>query len=101
MGNNPLPAEEISVPIFIKFPTTDNKTSFGFYYEPKNSNFTKLNSSAFPLIINIHDGPTCQAQKYLDLQIQYFTTRGFAFFDLDFRGSTGYGKKYRKSLYGS
>ncbi|KAL7637618.1 UNVERIFIED_CONTAM: hypothetical protein RMT77_012347 [Armadillidium vulgare] len=101
MDDNPLPVEEISVPIFIKFPTTDNKTSFGFYYEPKNSNFTKLNSSVFPLIINIHDGPTCQAQKYLDLQIQYFTTRGFAFFDIDFRGSTGYGKKYRNSLYGS
>ena len=51
-----------------------------------------------PLLVKNHGGPTSQASPNLTLKIQYFTSRGFAVLDVNYRGSTGYGKKYRHSL---
>ena len=51
-----------------------------------------------PLLVQIHGGPTSAASTGLSLKKQYFTSRGFAILDIDYRGSTGYGKKYRDRL---
>ena len=91
----------LSIPRHITFPT-DNGTAeaYGYYYPPTNKNFTAPAGHLPPIIIKIHGGPTSSASLGLDLNKQYFTSRGIAILDVNYRGSTGYGTAYRKALYG-
>ncbi len=92
--------EEISFPQHIKVPTTNNQVTYGLYYPPHNSAYISANELP-PVIVLCHGGPTGAASASLDLRIQFWTNRGFAVVDVDYRGSSGYGRDYRQSLYGN
>jgi dienelactone hydrolase len=89
-----LDKKEISVAKKIKFPTSDNQTAYAYLYMPKNVS----SEQKPPLIVKSHGGPTAEACSSLDLSVQFFTTRGFAVVDVDYRGSSGYGREYRDAL---
>jgi len=92
----------LSIPRHVTFPTDNGSAeAYGYYYPPANKNFVAPRGSLPPLIIKIHGGPTSCASLALDLRKQYFTSRGIAILDVDYRGSTGYGTKYRRALYGN
>jgi dipeptidyl aminopeptidase/acylaminoacyl peptidase len=90
----------VSEPEAIAFPTSNGKTAYGFYYAPCNSEFTAPAPEKPPLLIKSHGGPTGATSRVLNLKIQYWTSRGFAVLDVDYRGSTGYGRAYRELLKG-
>jgi dipeptidyl aminopeptidase/acylaminoacyl peptidase len=90
----------ISIAEPIEFPTTSASTAHAFYYPPLNPDFTAPGGERPPLIVVSHGGPTSAAQSTLSLQVQYWTTRGFAVVDVNYRGSTGYGRLYRERLNG-
>jgi dipeptidyl aminopeptidase/acylaminoacyl peptidase len=69
------------------------------YYRPKNKNFTGPESEHPPLIVKAHGGPTSIASTMLNLEIQFWTSRGFAYLDMNYRGSIGFGRNYREQLY--
>ena len=94
-----LKSDEIAHPEAISFPTTDGKEAYGFYYPPTNPKFSS--EGAPPVLINVHGGPTSAAPAAYNIKVQYWTSRGFAFFDLNYGGSTGYGTEYRKRLNGN
>jgi dipeptidyl aminopeptidase/acylaminoacyl peptidase len=88
----------ISIPEAIEFPTEGGLTAHAFYYPPRNKDFTALPSDRPPLIVISHGGPTTQTKAMLDLQVQYWTSRGFAVADVNYGGSSGYGREYRERL---
>jgi dipeptidyl aminopeptidase/acylaminoacyl peptidase len=91
---------QISVPELIEFPTTGGRTAFGLYYPPTNAGFRGPDGERAPLIVTSHGGPTAQAFGGLSMTTQLFTSRGFAVLDVDYGGSSGYGRDYRKRLEG-
>lgn len=86
------------------YSTQDQQTAYGFYYPPANQRYLKgddsNNTLPPPLIVMVHGGPTARAYDYFDLQKQFWTSRGFAIFDVNHRGSSGYGRHFRDALYG-
>jgi dipeptidyl aminopeptidase/acylaminoacyl peptidase len=92
--------EYLSVPEPIEFPTTDGQTAFAHYYPPTNPVAVAPDGERPPLLVNVHGGPTSEADPELHLEVQFFTSRGFAYADVNYRGSTGYGRAFRESLYG-
>jgi dipeptidyl aminopeptidase/acylaminoacyl peptidase len=72
----------------------------GFYYAPKNPEFSGPDDERPPLIVYVHGGPTAHVPPTLQLGAQYFTTRGLAVIDVNYGGSTGYGREYRDRLRG-
>jgi dipeptidyl aminopeptidase/acylaminoacyl peptidase len=82
----------------IEFPGTDGLPSYGFYYPPKNPDFTGPGEELPPLVVSVHGGPTANVTSALDLDIQFYTSRGIAIVDLNYGGSTGYGREYRDRL---
>lgn len=89
----------ISLPETIEFPTEKGQTAYGFFYPPKNKNYKGTDSP--PLIVKSHGGPSARATPALNLEVQFWTSRGFAYFDVNYGGSTGYGRKYRERLNGN
>jgi dipeptidyl aminopeptidase/acylaminoacyl peptidase len=90
----------LSTPEEIQFPTTGNQTAHGFYYAPKNRDSVGPPREKPPLIVMSHGGPTSSTGTSLRLSIQYWTSRGIAVLDVDYRGSSGYGRAYRHALKG-
>jgi dipeptidyl aminopeptidase/acylaminoacyl peptidase len=90
----------LSVPGMVEFPTTDGKTAFGFYYPPQNQDFSGPEGELPPLIVQSHGGPTGSTSTSLRSQVQYWTSRGIAVLDVDYGGSTNYGRAYRERLNG-
>jgi len=92
----------ISKPEVIEFPTENNRTAFAFFYPPTNINYedgAALKGRKLPpLVVECHGGPTGSASTVLSLEMQYWTSRGFAFVDVNYGGSTSYGREYRKRL---
>jgi dienelactone hydrolase len=84
----------------LSIPKPSGETAFGFYYGPANPHARAPDSSLPPLIINLHGGPTSSAARGLKPRTLFFTSRGFAWLDLDYSGSTGYGRAYRDRLKG-
>ncbi len=83
----------------IRFPSSNDSFAHGFYYPPADT--IELPASVTPpLLVKCHGGPSAHTDAGLDLRIQFWTSRGFAVFDLNYRGSTGYGRAYREALYG-
>jgi dipeptidyl aminopeptidase/acylaminoacyl peptidase len=94
---NPDPAFT-SVPQAIEFPTDGGKTAHAFYYPPRNGDFRGPEGGAPPLLVLIHGGPTSATSAQFRLATQYWTSRGIAVCDVNYGGSTGYGRAYRNRL---
>lgn len=94
-------AEDLSMPSHITFPSKEGRVAYAYFYPPKNKQFQGKNGSLPPLIVKSHGGPTANCGANLNLEIQYWTSRGFAVVDVNYAGSTGYGRDYRKSLEGN
>ncbi len=94
-----LDADYISLPETIEFPTENGKRAYGFFYPPKNKNYRGTDTP--PLIVKSHGGPSAKTNPVLNLEIQFWTSRGFAYFDVNYGGSTGYGREYRERLKGN
>jgi dipeptidyl aminopeptidase/acylaminoacyl peptidase len=90
----------VSVAEPIEFPTAKGWTAHAFYYPPRNAGYTAAEGERPPLIVISHGGPTTAALPTLDLRVQFWTTRGFAVVDVNYGGSTGYGRAYRERLNG-
>jgi dipeptidyl aminopeptidase/acylaminoacyl peptidase len=88
----------LSIPQPIAFPTENGLTAFGFFYPPQNQDFTAPETEKPPLVVKSHGGPTAATSSSMSLKIQYWTSRGFAVLDVNYGGSTGYGREYRKRL---
>ncbi len=91
----------LSAPEVVEFPTENGLTAYGFYYAPKNQDFTAPEGEKPPLLVKIHGGPTASTSTSLDLRLQYWTSRGIAILDVNYGGSTGYGREYRQRLNGN
>ncbi|MCL4266478.1 MAG: S9 family peptidase [Anaerolineae bacterium] len=94
-------AAYLSSPQAIVFPTANGLTAHAIYYPPQNRDFTAPVDEKPPLLTLSHGGPTSAAKATLNLGIQYFTSRGFAVVDVNYGGSTGYGRDYRQRLNGT
>ncbi|GIU97957.1 MAG: peptidase [Actinomycetota bacterium] len=90
-----------STPEPIAFPTEGGRTAYGLYYPPTNPGFVAPSGERPPLVVRIHGGPTSAATRLFDLGVQYLTSRGFAVVDVNYGGSTGYGRAYRDRLRGA
>jgi dipeptidyl aminopeptidase/acylaminoacyl peptidase len=89
-----------SVPEAIEFPTTGERKAYAFYYRPRNRDFTTPTGERPPLLVMSHGGPTGAAGSALELEIQYWTSRGIAVLNVNYGGSSGYGRAYRERLNG-
>ncbi len=96
-----IPAQNFSIPQVIEFATGNNVTAFGYFYPPHNPNFAAPNDQRPPLIVISHGGPTSATTNALKLGIQYWTSRGFAVLDVNYGGSSGLGRDYRRRLNGA
>ena len=90
----------ISRPSHIEFSTTGGKRAYGFLYKPANRDFRAPRGERPPLVVVSHGGPTSQARTDLNFGIQFWTSRGFTVLDVNYGGSTGYGRSYRERLAG-
>ena len=91
----------VSVAQAIEFPTTGARTAHAFYYPPANKDFRPPEGEKPPLIVRSHGGPTGASDPGYAPAIQYWTSRGFAVVDVNYGGSTGYGRAYRERLDGA
>jgi dipeptidyl aminopeptidase/acylaminoacyl peptidase len=90
----------VSVPRPLEFPTEDGLSAHGIFYPPGNREFDAPREERPPLVVMSHGGPTGHADAVLDLEIQFWTSRGVAVVDVNYGGSTGYGRAYRERLRG-
>jgi dipeptidyl aminopeptidase/acylaminoacyl peptidase len=90
----------VAEPEPIEYATTGGRTAHAYYYPPTNPEAFGPEDERPPLVVNIHGGPTSEVWPELELEIQYFTSRGLAYVDVNYGGSTGYGRPFRESLYG-
>lgn len=100
--SSPLQIDEayVSVPQAIAFPTTDGKTAHAYFYAPRNRDYMLPDGVKPPLRVLNHGGPTSATTATFNAAIQYWTSRGFAIVDVNYGGSSGYGRAYRQRLNG-
>ncbi len=91
---------DVSVARAVEFPTEGGLTAYAFFYPPTNAAFEAPSGERPPLIVESHGGPTGNATALFGLGVQFWTSRGFAVVDVDYGGSTGYGRAYRERLNG-
>uniref|UniRef100_A0A2P2L024 Uncharacterized protein LOC105120651 isoform X3 n=1 Tax=Rhizophora mucronata TaxID=61149 RepID=A0A2P2L024_RHIMU len=90
-----------SLPELIEFPTeVPGQKAYAYFYPPSNPNFQASQEERPPLLLKSHGGPTSETRGILNLSVQYWTSRGWAFVDVNYGGSTGYGRAYRERLLG-
>ncbi|MDT4896428.1 MAG: hypothetical protein QOH25_1505 [Acidobacteriota bacterium] len=87
-----------SIPQPVEFPTENGQTAHAFFYAPRNRDYRAPEGELPPLLVKSHGGPTSAATTTLALGIQYWTSRGIAVMDVNYGGSTGYGREYRQRL---
>ena len=90
----------LSVPQAIEFPTAKGLTAHGFFYAPRNRDFSGLPGERPPLLVMSHGGPTGATSTTFNCEIQFWTSRGVGVLDVNYGGSTGYGRAYRQRLDG-
>lgn len=91
----------VSRPEAIDFPTTGGGVAHAFFYAPANKDVLGPREERPPLIVTSHGGPTSAARAVYDIAVQFWTSRGFAVVDVNYRGSTGFGRAYRDALRGA
>ncbi|KAK3131942.1 hypothetical protein QOZ80_6AG0513690 [Eleusine coracana subsp. coracana] len=90
-----------SLPEFIEFPTAiPGQHACAIFYAPYSPSFQGSSDEKPPLLVRTHGGPTDEARGVLDLNVQYWTSRGWAVVDVNYGGSSGYGREYRERLLG-
>ena len=97
-NNLDIDAGYFSSPRAIEFPTTNGLTAHGFFYPPQNLDYRAPEGERPPLLVKSHGGPTSAAATALSLTIQYWTSRGIGVLDVNYGGSSGYGRAYRERL---
>jgi dipeptidyl aminopeptidase/acylaminoacyl peptidase len=97
--DDPLVARYLTTVRPIEFPTAEGRTAYALYYPPFNPDYTGPTGEKPPLVVKCHGGPTAAASTSLDLRIHYWTSRGIAVLDVNYGGSTGYGRAYRERLH--
>lgn len=90
----------VSVPEHITFPTEGGCNAYAFYYPPANPDFVAEADTRAPLLVKCHGGPTAFSSGVLDLRTQYWTSRGIGVLDVNYGGSSSYGRAYRDRLHG-
>ena len=96
------PAERgASLPETISWPSADGVTAHGFFYPPASVEHEGPEGELPPLIVQVHGGPSAMSRSVYDLRVQYWTSRGFAYLEVNYRGSTGYGRAFRRGLNGA
>ena len=98
-ATNTQPNGYFSEPESIIFSTGTQEFAHGFFYAPQNQDYSGPDKQLPPLIVKVHGGPVGASSSTLDLSTQFWTSRGFAVFDVNHRGSTGFGREFRKKLY--
>lgn len=93
-----LDKENISVAVPVSFPTEDGEISHGYFYQPVNKNFTAPVGEKPPVRVLIHGGPTHMTYPGFSKELLFWTSQGYAVFDVNYRGSLGFGRKYRDAL---
>jgi dipeptidyl aminopeptidase/acylaminoacyl peptidase len=96
----PIDPAYISIPRSLEFPTDGGLSAHALFYSPRNDDVEPPPGERPPLLVVSHGGPTAQAESALDPEIQFWTSRGFAVVDVNYGGSTGYGREYRERLRG-
>jgi dipeptidyl aminopeptidase/acylaminoacyl peptidase len=91
----------VSIPESISFPTTGGRVAYALYYPPTNRDTVAPEGERPPLVVRTHGGPTSNASSGMELGIQLLASRGIAVVDVDYGGSTGYGRSYRDALCGT
>ncbi|WP_244100078.1 S9 family peptidase [Burkholderia anthina] len=91
-GDAPIPDNDLSLPVAFRFRSGDGE-AYGYFHPP-----TRHASPRPPLVVSVHGGPTSANYPVFDPKVQYWTQRGFAVANLNYRGSTGYGRAYRQAL---
>jgi dipeptidyl aminopeptidase/acylaminoacyl peptidase len=100
-GRALLPPSSVSVAVPIEFPSAGNRRAHAFYYPPRNPHFQGPPGTLPPLLTLVHGGPTAQSSPAYAPKVQFWTSRGFAVVDVNFGGSSGFGRAYRKALDGN
>lgn len=99
-SRNELDPSVLAIPQPITFPSANGRMAHALFYAPRNNNYTTPPNERPPLIVRGHGGPTAMASTALNLGIQYWTSRGFAVLDVNYTGSSGFGRAYRDALNG-
>jgi len=99
-GKLPISASYFSMPESIEYPTRDGATAYAYFYPPRNPDAQAPTSERPPLLVMSHGGPTAATHPLINFRIQYYTTRGWAVADVNYGGSSGYGRAYRERLDG-
>ena len=93
-----VPMDDLAEPVSLSWQAADGTRVYGLYYPPTNRRFR--GKGAPPAIVNIHGGPTSQRAMNFNADAQFFTSRGWAYLEVNYRGSTGYGRSYMEALKG-
>ena len=88
-------------PESLRFPTSGGETAFALFYPPHNADYAAPAGEKPPLLVKCHGGPTAAASSALNLGTQFWTSRGIAVLDVNYGGSTGFGRAYRERLDGN
>ncbi len=97
-GEQPLPDTQLSRPQSLYFPTGQGESAHAYLYLPNNAEYCGMPGERPPLVVFVHGGPTSACYPVFDPRIQFWTQRGFAVVDVNYRGSSGFGRAYRHRL---
>ena len=100
-SDSELLSDMVARPETITYTGSQGSDVHAYFYRPCNSEFTGESTSRPPLLVLSHGGPTSNTQPSFSFRIQYYTSRGWAVLDVDYGGSTGYGREYRERLNGN